>query len=175
MRQLFASGGQSTGTSALASVLPMNSQDWFSLGLTGFISLQSKGLSRVFSNTTVGLAKWSSLSLILSLESVPVCCSSKQMWQAIRMLLHSVKPNARQPPSYLKRDRRWVNFLELCGKTWSHHSWINLIKSYFLKTWLAIDCLKLAIFFLHKGKIKYEDYIPNCHLISDNKMLTLPV
>ena len=45
--------GQSTGASASASVLPMNIQDWFSPGLTGWISLQSKGLSRVFSNTTV--------------------------------------------------------------------------------------------------------------------------
>ena len=50
--KLFASGGQSTGVSASASVLPMNTQDW-SLGWTGWISLQSKGLSRVFSNTTV--------------------------------------------------------------------------------------------------------------------------
>ena len=49
----FASGGQSTGVSASASVLPMNIQDWFPLGWTGWISLQSKGLSRVFSNTTV--------------------------------------------------------------------------------------------------------------------------
>ena len=53
MSQLFASGGQSIGVSALASVLPMNTQDWSSLGWTGWISLQSKGLSRVFSNTTV--------------------------------------------------------------------------------------------------------------------------
>ena len=53
MSQLFASGGQSTGVSALASVLPMNTQDWSSLGWTGWTSLQSKGLSRVFSNTTV--------------------------------------------------------------------------------------------------------------------------
>ena len=53
MRQLFAWGGQSTRVSALASVLPLNIQDWFPLGWTGWISLQSKGLSRVFSNTTV--------------------------------------------------------------------------------------------------------------------------
>ena len=52
MSQFFASGGQSIGVSA-ASVLPMNIQDWFPLGWTGWISLQSKGLSRVFSNTTV--------------------------------------------------------------------------------------------------------------------------
>ena len=53
MSQLFASGGQSIGVSASTSVLPMNTQDWFPLGWTGWISLLSKGLSRVFSNTTV--------------------------------------------------------------------------------------------------------------------------
>ena len=53
MSQLLASCGQSIGASASASVLPMNIQDWFPLGWTGWISLQSKGLSRVFSNTTV--------------------------------------------------------------------------------------------------------------------------
>ena len=53
MSQRFARGGQSTGVSASASVLPMNTQDWSPLGYTGWISLQSKGLSRVFSNTTV--------------------------------------------------------------------------------------------------------------------------
>ena len=53
MSQLFTWGGQSTGVSALTSVLPKNTQDWSPLGWTGWISLQSKGLSRVFSNTTV--------------------------------------------------------------------------------------------------------------------------
>ena len=51
--QFFASGGQSIGASTSASVLPMNIQDWFPLGWTGWTSLLSKGLSRVFSNTTV--------------------------------------------------------------------------------------------------------------------------
>ena len=51
--QFFAWGGQSTGVSALTSVLPMNTQDWSPVGWTGWISLQSRGLSRVFSNTTV--------------------------------------------------------------------------------------------------------------------------
>ena len=51
MSQLFAWGGQSTGVSALASVLPMNNQDWSPLGWSGWISLQSKGLSRVFNTT----------------------------------------------------------------------------------------------------------------------------
>ena len=53
MSQFFPSGGQSIGVSASTSVFPMKSQDWFPLGWTSWISLQSKGLSRVFSNTTV--------------------------------------------------------------------------------------------------------------------------
>ena len=55
MSWVFASGGQSTGASALASVLVMNMQGWFPLGWTGWISLQSKGLSRVFYNTTASI------------------------------------------------------------------------------------------------------------------------
>ena len=53
MSQFYASGGQSIGVSASASVFPVNIQDWFPLGWTGWISLQSKGLSSIFSNTTV--------------------------------------------------------------------------------------------------------------------------
>ena len=63
--QLFAWGGQSTGVSALASFLPKNTQGWSPLKWTGWISLQSKGLSRVFSNTTVHIHmyKWKYLHL----------------------------------------------------------------------------------------------------------------
>ena len=64
--QLFASCGQSTGASASASVLPMNIQDWFPLGLTRLISLQSKGLSRVFSNTTVQKRQFFGTPFLLS-------------------------------------------------------------------------------------------------------------
>ena len=56
MNQFFSSGGQSIGVSVSALVLPMNAQDWFPLGWTGWISLQSKGLSRVFSNTIIPLS-----------------------------------------------------------------------------------------------------------------------
>ena len=63
MTHFFASGGQSIGASA--SVLPMNIQDWFPLGLTGWISFQSKGLSRVFSNTTVQKHRFFSIQLSL--------------------------------------------------------------------------------------------------------------
>ena len=63
--QFFASDGQSIETSASASVLPMNIQDWFPIGWTGLISLQSKGISRVFSNTTVQKHQYSILSFSL--------------------------------------------------------------------------------------------------------------
>ena len=63
--QFFTSGGQSIGVLASASVPPMNIQDWFPLGLTGFISLQSKGLSRVFSKTTVQKHQFFSAQLSL--------------------------------------------------------------------------------------------------------------
>ena len=65
MSQFFASGGQSIEVSASASVLPMSIQDWLSLGWTSWISLQSKGLSRVFSNTTVQKHQFFSAQLSL--------------------------------------------------------------------------------------------------------------
>ena len=65
MSELFSSGGQSIGISASTSVLPMNTQDWSPLGWTGWICLQSKGLSRVFSNTTVQKHQFFSAQLSL--------------------------------------------------------------------------------------------------------------
>ena len=65
MSQFFPSGSQSIGVSASASVPPMNIQDWFPLGWTGWISLQSKGLSRIFSNTTVQKHQFFSTQLSL--------------------------------------------------------------------------------------------------------------
>ena len=69
MSQLFTSGGQNIGVSASTSVLPVNTQDWFPLGWTGWISLQSKGLSRVFSNTTVQKHQFSIVQLSLQSNS----------------------------------------------------------------------------------------------------------
>ena len=75
MSQLFTSGGQSIGVSASASFLPMNTQDWFPLGWTGWISLQSKGLSRVFSNTTVQKHQFFSAQLSSQSNShIHTCC-----------------------------------------------------------------------------------------------------
>ena len=69
MSHFFTSGSQSIGVSVSASVLPMNIQDWFPLGWTALISLQSKGLSRVFSNTTVQKYQFFSAQLSLYLYS----------------------------------------------------------------------------------------------------------
>ena len=69
MSQFFTSGGQSIAVAATASVLPMNIRDWFPLGWTGWITLQSKGLSRVFSNTTVQKHKFFSAQLSLQSNS----------------------------------------------------------------------------------------------------------
>ena len=77
MSQFFSSGDQSIGVSASTSVLPMNTQDWFPLGLTGWISLQSKGLSRVFSNTTVLKHQSSVLSFLYS----PTLTSIYDYWK----------------------------------------------------------------------------------------------
>ena len=71
MSQLFAWGGQSTRVSASSSVLPMNTRDWSPLGWTGWISLQSKGLSRVFSNTTVQKHQFFSAQLSSQSNSHP--------------------------------------------------------------------------------------------------------
>ena len=68
MNWLFASGGQSIGVAALASVLPMNIQDWFPLGWTGFISLQSKGLSKVSNISLKASILWCSAFLIVQLS-----------------------------------------------------------------------------------------------------------
>ena len=77
MSQLFTSGGQSIGISASASVLPMNTQDWTPLGWTGWVSLQSKGLSRVFSNTTVQKHQFFSTQL----SSQPTLTSIHDHWK----------------------------------------------------------------------------------------------
>ena len=77
MSQFFASGSQSIRVSASKSVLPMNTRDWSPLGWTGWISLQSKGLSRVFSNTTVKSISSSVLSFLYS----PTLTSIHDHWK----------------------------------------------------------------------------------------------
>ena len=94
MSQFFASDGQSIGVSASASVLPMNTQDWFLLGLTSSISLQSKGLSRVFANTTVQKHQFFSAQLALWSNSHPYMTTGKTIALTIQLDL-----NLSQSPS----------------------------------------------------------------------------
>ena len=91
MSQLFASGGQSIGVSASASVFPMNIQDWFPLGLTGLISLQSKGLSRVFSSTTEGAALATFEPVVPWEPSTRTWLSSQTILGAAPWALHEVR------------------------------------------------------------------------------------
>ena len=77
MSQFFTSGGQSIGVSASTSVLPMNTQDWFPLAWTGWISLQSKGLSRVFSNSTLQKHKFFSTHFFTVQLSHPYMTTGK--------------------------------------------------------------------------------------------------
>ena len=90
MSQLSASGGQTTGVSASTSILPMNTQDWFPSEWTGWISLQSKGLSRVFSNTSSKASNSLVLSIlpqeIYSVGSIVISPRVKNNWLARRIL-----------------------------------------------------------------------------------------
>ena len=88
MSQFFSSGGQSIGVSASASVLPMNIQDWFPLGLTGWISLLSKGLSKVFSNTTVQKHQFFGTQLSLQSNSHIIIVQRSCLVQLSHLNLH---------------------------------------------------------------------------------------
>ena len=101
--QCFTSGGQSTGVSISSSVLPMNIQDWFPLGWTGWISFQSKGLSKVFSNTTVqkhqffGGQAWVKMSVTPGLQLLPRC---SDLYEGRREEGSKVEMLSRLIPSY---------------------------------------------------------------------------
>ena len=96
MSQFFASGGQNIRVSASALVLPMNTQDWSPLGWTGWISLQSKGLSRVFSNMTVQkhqffgtqLSLWSNSHIHTWLLEKPQLWLADICWQIMSLLFN---------------------------------------------------------------------------------------
>ena len=92
MSHFFASGGQSIGLSASASVLQMNIQDWFPLGWTGWIFLQSKRLSRVFSNTIAQKHQFFSTQLSLQSNS-HICTWERVSWTERRSILRETSPN----------------------------------------------------------------------------------
>ena len=108
----FASGSQSIGVSASVSVLLMNIQDWFPLGLTGLISLQSKGLSRVFSNTTVQKHKFFSIQPSLWSNSHPYMTSEKTIALTIQTFVGKVMSYHTQfnfPPWAFLLQPCWVD------------------------------------------------------------------
>ena len=105
--QFFTSGGQSIGVSASASVLPMNIQDWYPLGLTGLISLQSEGLSRVFSNTTVQKHQFFGLSFIFQGLSCIIFLTIIINWQLVYT-------------SHLLRSIRFSSVTQSCLTLWPH-------------------------------------------------------
>ena len=124
MSQLFTSGGQSIGGSASASVLPMNTQDWSSLGWTGWISLQSKGLSRVFSKSQFKSISSLALSLLYGPTLAFICDNWKN---------HSFD---------------WMDFCQqsnvcflMCCLGLSHivtHCLLQLVKGICLQSWLIV-------------------------------------
>ena len=112
MNQFFTSGGQRFGASASASVLPMNIQDWFPLGWTGWISLQFKGLSRVFSKTTVQKTPflWCSAFFMVQL-SHPYMTTGKTIALTRRIFVSKVMSLLfNMLPSFLPRSK-WLNFM----------------------------------------------------------------
>ena len=84
----FASGDQSIGASVSASILPMNIQDWFPLGLTDLISLQSKGLSRIFSNTTIQMHQFFDSVFFFFFSYLCVCAKSLQLCPTLWTIAH---------------------------------------------------------------------------------------
>ena len=90
MSWLFASGAQSIGASASVSVLPMNIQGWFPWGLTGWISLQSKALSRVFSNTTVQKQQFFNLAIFMVQLSQPYMTTGRTIVLTIQIFVSKV-------------------------------------------------------------------------------------
>ena len=111
MSQLFVSGGQSIGASASASVLPMNTQDWSPLGWTGWISLQSKGLPRVFPNTIV--QKHQFFCAVIYLGPNYGGCNEDngdllQKVPCIYCYTHCPQPCSRPPPTHASTEDSWT-------------------------------------------------------------------
>ena len=156
MSQLFTSGGQSIGVSASASVLPVNTQDWSPLGWTGWITLQSKGLSRV-SNTTVQKHQFFNTQLFIVQLSHPYMTTGKTMALTSRPYTHSQRQRYRNVAfhaypfifSWTPFSRLAMTFLcpqlyhmpmpKLNTAKGNCHDWISLIKTHLLPPQLRGD------------------------------------
>ena len=128
MSQFFASGGQNIGASTSASVLPMNIQDWYSLGLTGLISLQSKGLSTVLSNTTVQKHQFFSASIH----------QNHKFWRNNSRKNDETEPKQKHCPVVdLTGDGRkiWCCQEWYCIGTWNVRPWIKVNWKWSNRSW----------------------------------------
>ena len=126
MSQLFSSGGQNIGVSASASVLSMNMQGWYPLGWTGWISSQSKGLSRVFSNTTVQKHQFFGAQLSLWSNSHPYMTTGKATALTRRTFIDLLGPSEKSQ-SYFEVKRLHLQldfgqFIKNVKSTWSNRS-----------------------------------------------------
>ena len=126
MSCFFASGSQSSRTSASASVLPMNIQGWFPLGLTGLISLPSKRLSRVFSRTTnQDYLEWEGMWTLGGPEQGPLLTLTCTAWlQAYCFCISHLQMGKKH------KERTWVS--SNCHMTVSYHCLVWIKKSLFL-------------------------------------------
>ena len=130
MSQLFAWGGQSIGVSALASVLPMNIQDWFPLGRTGLISLQSKGLSKVFSNAIAHQSHFCFRPLHLFIHQPPF--TPRSLLPADFFLVFRVSTPLSSPQRSLSwlpkpHNTSWLFITSSYFISISHISWLKII------------------------------------------------
>ena len=126
MSQLFSSGGQSIGVSASSSVLLMNTQDWSPIGWTDWISLPSKGLSRVFSNTTVQKHQFFGAQLSLWSNSHPYMTTGKAIALTRRTFIDLLGPSEKSQ-SYFEVKRLHLQldfgqFIKNVKNTWSNRS-----------------------------------------------------
>ena len=139
MSQLFTSGGQNIGVSASASVLPVNTQDWFPLGWTGWISLQSKGLSRVFSSNQSLKTSILQCSVFFMVQHLhPYMTTGKTMALAIGTFV-----GRRQVPVFSWELQQWIllaYFLPL-HKCLSDFTQLSVLTSDFPDTLLLPRCI----------------------------------
>ena len=127
MSQFFTSGGQRTGVSASASVIPMNIQDWFPLGWTGLLSLQSKGLSRVFSNSTIQKYQFFGAQLSLWITGKTIALTRWTFIGKVMSLLFNML--SRLVINFFPSSKHFVNFRNRKTTSkliWNHKSpWIG--------------------------------------------------